>query len=210
MDFFFGLFGKKKEIDTVSPSTKAVNSIKDSIEMLNKKQIFIEKNINQLRSEASDELKNGNKNKAILLLKKVKMNEKELENIAGMLHNLELQLFAVERTIFNKEIVESIKGVNSIMTNMSGTIKIDEVTEMMDSMHEHIEDLDEIGQILSQPVGSQLSEDELLKDLEKISISNEDKMIKELKEAPIVKKEKINKNKVREDDELSKLEVLLS
>jgi charged multivesicular body protein 4A/B len=88
MNLFNKLFGKpKNELvkENDDKAKKALKSLKESIEMLGKKDSFIAKNNIKMKEEAKNELKLGNKKKALYLLKKIKMGETEMENLYGMI-----------------------------------------------------------------------------------------------------------------------------
>lgn len=181
MNLFGKIFGKsvddsKKNIDEAS---KTLYALKDTITTLNKRDEFIEKNIQKMRQEARAEMKNGNKPKALHLVKKIKMSEKEQEHIYGMLQNIELQAFTIERSLTTKEIVNTMKDAKNVISKINVSINVDEVTDIVDSIAEKIEDINEVGQILSMPfIRSETTDEELLQEL------NDESSLEKLSDPP--------------------------
>lgn len=227
MNLFGKIFGKsvdnsKKNLDEAN---KTLHNLKDTIETLNKRDEFIEKNIQKMKQEARVEAKSGNKIKALHLLKKIKMSEKEQEHIYGMIQNIELQAFTIERSLTTKEIVSTMKDAKNIISNINVSINVDEVTDIVDNIAEKIEDINEVGQILSTPfIRSEHTDEELLQELtdeindeksltelEKLTdsvvvkkLSSNEELLKSLEDLPIHRNNLTKKTK--EEQELEILE----
>jgi charged multivesicular body protein 4 len=197
---FLNLFGKKKNIDTKNDTVQVIFNLKETLALQTKKEEFIEKNIEKLRKEAQQFLKENKKQKAINHLKLCKMKEKNLSHLYGIKANLESQIFALEQAMNNEVLIKSIKGGKNALDNFRKTYDADNTAELMDDINENLEISNEISDILSKPVGNIYDEDELLNELkeeEDLSLMLEVPKIK-----VTVKKQVINE----EEEDLRQLE----
>lgn len=162
--FLNNLFGKKK-----TPTKKNINdtiiSLKSKYEHLEKKEKLMEHKHNKEREQAKKYLRVKNKKKAIECMKRSKLYENNLDKISGMKYNLDNQIISLEQIETSKHIVESIKESNSVMKQE--LIDLDKVEDIKDDMAEHIEDANEMSNILSEPItGEVFDEDDLMEELE--------------------------------------------
>ena len=158
----FSFFGKKKEI--ISP-VNVIQNMKLTLEMIEKKEKFLESNIEKFKNEARNIL-HTNKPKAITLLKKAKMNEKQLLSLYGQKENLELQIFSIEQGVTNKNIISSMIEGKNIIEQLSKNMDIDNIGELMDEITETFQTSKEVTDAISRPIGELYDEDDLLKELE--------------------------------------------
>ena len=158
----FSFFGKKKEI--ISP-VNVIQNMKLTLEMIEKKEKFLESNIEKFKNEARNIL-HTNKPKAITLLKKAKMNEKQLLSLYGQKENLELQIFSIEQGVTNKNIISSMREGKNIIEQMSKNMDPDNIGELMDEITETFQTSKEVTDAISRPIGELYDEDDLLKELE--------------------------------------------
>jgi charged multivesicular body protein 4 len=158
----FSFFGKKQEI--ISP-INVIQNMKLTLEMIEKKEKFLESNIEKFKNEARNIL-HTNKPKAITLLKKAKMNEKQLLSLYGQKENLELQIFSIEQGVTNKNIISSMREGKNIIEQMSKNMDPDNIGELMDEITETFQTSKEVTDAISRPIGELYDEDDLLKELE--------------------------------------------
>ena len=158
----FSFFGKKKEI--ISP-VNVIQNMKLTLEMIEKKEKFLESNIEKFKNEARNIL-HTNKPKAITLIKKAKMNEKQLLSLYGQKENLELQIFSIEQGVTNKNIISSMIEGKNIIEQLSKNMDIDNIGELMDEITETFQTSKEVTDAISRPIGELYDEDDLLKELE--------------------------------------------
>ena len=158
----FSFFYKKQEI--ISPMN-VIQNMKLTLEMIEKKEKFLESNIEKFKNEARNIL-HTNKPKAITLLKKAKMNEKQLLSLYGQKENLELQIFSIEQGVTNKNIISSMIEGKNIIEQLSKNMDIDNIGELMDEITETFQTSKEVTDAISRPIGELYDEDDLLKELE--------------------------------------------
>jgi charged multivesicular body protein 4 len=114
MSFFGKMFGKKEE---KAPSTgEAIQKLKETEDMLIKKQEYLEAKIDQ---EVVIAKKNASKNKraAIQALKRKKRYEKQLQQIDGTLSTIEVQREALEGANTNTAVLKTMKNAADALKN---------------------------------------------------------------------------------------------
>ncbi|XP_060521632.1 charged multivesicular body protein 4c [Cylas formicarius] len=167
MSFFGKLFGGKK--DEAPTTGEAIQKLRETEEMLLKKQDFLEKKIDEYMSVAR---KNASKNKRVALqaLKKKKRLEKNLQQIDGTLTTIELQREALEGANTNTAVLTTMKNAADALKNAHKNLDIDNVHDIMDDIAEQHDIANEISNAISNPVGftDDLDEDELNKELEEL------------------------------------------
>ena len=166
----FSFFYKKQEI--ISPMN-VIQNMKLTLEMIEKKENFLESNIEKFKNEARNIL-HTNKPKAITLLKKAKMNEKQLLSLYGQKENLELQIFSIEQGVTNKNIISSMIEGKNIIEQLSKNMDPDNIGELMDEITETFQTSKEVTDAISRPIGELYDEDDLLKELEDESTFDSD------------------------------------
>ncbi|XP_023012561.1 charged multivesicular body protein shrub [Leptinotarsa decemlineata] len=218
MSFFGKLFGGKKEDEGASPA-EAIQKLRDTEEMLIKKQDFLEKKIEEYTLIAK---KNASKNKRVALqaLKKKKRLEKNQLQIDGTLTTIELQREALEGASTNTTVLESMKNAAEALKKAHKNLDVDNVHDIMDDIAEQHDIANEISNAISNPVGfsDDLDDAELEKELEELEQEGlEEDLLKvpgptELPAVPtgaIAKPVKPAK-KVEEDDDMKELEAWAS
>ncbi|XP_061745151.1 charged multivesicular body protein 4b-like isoform X1 [Nerophis ophidion] len=175
MALFGKLFGGSKGGKGPSPQ-EAVQKLRETEEMLSKKQDFLEKKIEQ---ELQVARKNGVKNKraALQALKRKKRYEKQLEQIDGTLSTIEFQREALENANTNTEVLKNMGYAAKAMKSAHANMDIDKVDDLMQDINEQQELAQEISDAISKPVcfGEEYDEDELLAELDELEQEELDK-----------------------------------
>ncbi|CAG9826441.1 unnamed protein product [Diabrotica balteata] len=168
MSFFGKLFGGKKEEVAPSPG-EAIQKLRETEEMLIKKQDFLEKKIEEYTLVAK---KNASKNKRVALqaLKKKKRLEKTQLQIDGTLTTIEMQREALEGASTNTAVLDSMKNAADALKKAHKNLNVDDVHDIMDDIAEQHDIANEITNAISNPVGftDDLDDDELEKELEEL------------------------------------------
>ncbi|KAH7718074.1 charged multivesicular body protein 4b [Aphelenchoides avenae] len=167
MSVFKGLFGKKKE---EAPNTQdALQKVRDTEELLLKKQELLQKKIEQ---EVATAKKHGQANKRLALqaLKRKKQYEAQLENIDGTLTTLQHQRDSLENASVNAEVLQVLGGAAKAMKKAHGNMNPDDIHNLMDDIAEQQDVAKEIQEAISQPgaISSGVDDDELMKELEEL------------------------------------------
>ncbi|XP_030640139.1 charged multivesicular body protein 4c isoform X2 [Chanos chanos] len=181
MSVFGKLFGSGGKGGKAPNPQEAIQKLRETEEMLMKKQEFLEKKIEQELIVAK---KNGTKNKraALQALKRKKRYEKQLTQIDGTLSTIEFQREALENANTNTEVLKNMGFAAKAMKNAHQNMDIDKVDDLMQDITEQQELAQEISDAISKPVGfgEDYDEDELLAELEELEQEELDKNLLEI------------------------------
>ncbi|XP_029948501.1 charged multivesicular body protein 4b-like [Salarias fasciatus] len=210
------LFGSGGKGGKQPTPQEAIQRLRETEEMLSKKQDFLEKKIEQ---ELLTAKKNGTKNKraALLALKRKKRYEKQLAQIDGTLSTIEFQRDALENANTNTEVLKNMGFAADAMKAAHGHMDINKVDDLMADITEQQEIAQEISDVISRPVGfgEDYDEDELMAELEELEQEELDKNLLEIEgteDVPLPSVPSTSlpsrpaKKQEEEDDEMADLE----
>ncbi|XP_032897628.1 charged multivesicular body protein 4b isoform X2 [Amblyraja radiata] len=216
MNVFGKLFGSAGKSGKGTTPQEAIHRLRETEEMLTKKQDFLEKKIYQ---ELITAKKHGTKNKraALQALKRKKRYEKQLTQIDGTLSTIEFQREALENANTNTEVLKNMGVAANAMKTAHENMDIDKVDELMQNITEQQELAQEISDAISKPVGfgEDFDEDDLMAELEELEQEELDKNLLEIGEAENVPlpnvpstslPERPAKKKEEDDDDMRDLE----
>nr|BCL51432.1 charged multivesicular body protein [Plautia stali] len=168
MSFLSKVFLGKKE-EKAPTASEAIQKLRETEDMLIKKQDFLEKKI---ESELTLVKKNGTSNRrvAIQALKRKKRYEKQLQQIDGTLATIEMQREALEGANTNTAVLQTMKFAADALKTAHKHMDVDQVHDMMDEIAEQQDVAKEISEAISNPVafGNDIDEEELEKELEEL------------------------------------------
>lgn len=168
MSFLTKVFGGKKE-DKGPTASEAIQKLRETEDMLVKKQEFLEKKVEY---ELDLVKKNGTKNKRVALqaLKRKKRYEKQLQQIDGTLATIEMQREALEGANTNTAVLQTMKLAADALKSAHQHMDVDQVHDMMDDIAEQQDVAKEISEAISNPVafGNDIDDEELEKELEEL------------------------------------------
>lgn len=160
------LFGRKKE-SRVTEQDKAVLQLKQQRDQMKIYQKKINIQLEKDRLTAKKALNNGNKQKAMLMLRKKKFQEtlldrtdKQLENIERMVHDLEFAQIEVK-------VAEGLKNGNAALKKIHTLLSVEDVEKILDETQEAVEYQREIDSLLAGGLTAE-DEDDVLQELEQI------------------------------------------
>ncbi|XP_070758732.1 charged multivesicular body protein 4b isoform X2 [Enoplosus armatus] len=181
MSLFGKLFGSGGKGGKAPTPQEAVQRLRETEEMLAKKQDFLEKKIDQ---ELLTAKKNGTKNKraALQALKRKKRYEKQLAQIDGTLSTIEFQREALENANTNTEVLKNMGFAAKAMKAAHENMDIDKVDDLMADITEQQEVAQEISDVISRPIGfgDEFDEDELMAELEELEQEELDQNLLEI------------------------------
>ncbi|CAG9799353.1 unnamed protein product [Chironomus riparius] len=167
MSFFKNLFGAKKQEPAPSTS-ESIQKLRDTENMLLKKQEFFEQKVEQ-ELEIAKKNASANKRVALQALKRKKRYEQQLEQLQGTLTTIETQREALENANTNAAVLDTMKGASDALKKSHKDMNIDNVHEMMDDIAEQNDIANEISNAISTGIiSSGVDEDELAKELEEL------------------------------------------
>lgn len=204
MNFSDKLLGKKSE--TVN-TAQAIQRLRETEEMLIKKQQYLESKIN---NELSIAKRNALKNKpmAIQALKRKKRYEKQLQQIDNTLTTIEVQKEALEVANTNVSVLKSMKIASETLKKNHFNVNIDNINNILDDIADQNDLVNEIANAIGNPIifNETVDEDELMKELEDLEDEAIDEKLFEvpnmkLPDVPETSAASTSKIKVEDSDE---------
>lgn len=161
------LFGKKKRT-RVTEQDKAILQLKQQRDKLRQYQKRINVQLEKERALAKQLLKDGKKEKALLLLKKKRYQEQLLDKTENQISNLEQMVQDLEFAQIEMKVLEGLKVGNECLKKVHEVMSIEEVERIMDETQDAIEYQRQIDEMLAGSL-TQEDEDEILAELEAIT-----------------------------------------
>ncbi|XP_043488676.1 charged multivesicular body protein 6 [Polistes fuscatus] len=142
-------FAKKKPQSRVTEQDKAVLQLKQTRDKIKQYQRRIEQNLEKERLLAKKLIHNGQKDRALLLLRKKKFQEQILSKTDGQLQNLETMVHDIEFAQIEMKVVDGLKEGNVALKKLHDILNIDEIEKVMDETREGVEKQRELNELLS-------------------------------------------------------------
>lgn len=177
------VFGRKSRPSRVTDQDKAILQLKQQRDKLKQYQKRISLQLNKERFLAKQLLKNGRKEKALLLLKKKRYQDQLLEKTENQITNLERMVQDIEFAQIEMKVIEGLKIGNDCLKSMHEVMSIEDVERIMDETQEAIEYQKQIDEMLAGSL-SQEDEDAVLAELEAIT-QGEDVTLPEVPTEPL-------------------------
>ncbi|KAM9307797.1 charged multivesicular body protein 4c [Gastrophryne carolinensis] len=161
--------GTSKSKKGAPSAQEALFRLRETEEMLTKKQEYLEKKI---QHELATARKHGTKDKraALQALKRKKRLEKQLLQIDGTLSTIEFQREALENSHTNTEVLKNMGYAAKAMKTVHQNIDLDKIDDLMQDIHEQQDIAQEISDAISRPAGfaDEFDEDDLMAELEEL------------------------------------------
>jgi len=175
-----GLFGKQKKPQSrITEQDKAILQLKQQRDKLKQYQKRIELSLESDRELAKKCLSTGRKDRARMLLRKKKYQEKLLANTDSQLENLEKLASDIEFAQVETQVLDGLKVGNTALKKVHEILSIDEIESIMEETREGVEKQQEIDSILSGAL-TEDDEDAVLAELDELVALEEGE-----KEAPV-------------------------
>lgn len=123
-------------------------------------------------NHAKEKAKAKNRQGALLHIKKKKVYEKDVTKLEGMIFTLEQQAMAVEAGSVNHDVVQAMKQGVSAQKRINEQVDADKTAEMMDEIRDMQEDMNEVSEMLAQPLDDVTQDEDLLEELAGLEIEN--------------------------------------
>jgi len=171
----FKMFGGKGGKDKAPSTGEAIQKLRDTEEMLQKKSDFLEKKLDQEMATAKKNAKT-NKRVALAALKRKKRYEQQLQQIDGTLTTIEQQRNVLENANTNTEVLKNMGEASKALKAAHKNMDVDQVHDMMDDIAEQQDVAKEISEAISNPVafGQEYDDDELEAELADLEMEGED------------------------------------
>ena len=202
------LFAKKKKPN----AQESLGKMRSALEMLDKKEQFLDKKIAHELSEAKRLNAAGNKRAAVACLKRKKMYVDQQSKIAGAREKIEMQMMAIESADMNMQVLDTLQEGSEAMKEMHRGMSVEKVDKVMDDISDQMAVHQEISDALGQQLGDPVDDDELLEELDELGLDDEEEKLDDLDDVdvPVKAPAKAKAKKTRsEEDELADLEAAM-
>ncbi|XP_069005099.1 charged multivesicular body protein 6-like [Embiotoca jacksoni] len=178
------VFGRKSRPSRVTDQDKAILQLKQQRDKLKQYQKRITSQLEKERLLAKQLLKDGKKEKALLLLKKKRYQDQLLDKTENQLSNLERMVQDIEFMQIEMKVIEGLKVGNDCLKSMHEIMSIEDVERILDETQESIEYQRQIDEMLAGAL-TQEDEDAVLAELESIT-QGDDVALPEVPTEPIL------------------------
>ncbi|VVA10424.1 PREDICTED: vacuolar [Prunus dulcis] len=164
---FTRLFGKPKQEGNALTTLDKLN---ETLEMLEKKEKVLQKKAAAEVERAKEFTRAKNKRAAIQCLKRKRLYEQQIEQLGNFQLRIHDQMIMLEGAKATTETVDALRTGAAAMKAMQKATNIDDVDKTMDEINEQTENMKQIQEALSAPIGAaaDFDEDELEAELEEL------------------------------------------
>ncbi|XP_064814463.1 charged multivesicular body protein 6-like isoform X1 [Oncorhynchus masou masou] len=177
------VFGRKSRPSRVTEQDRAILQLKQQRDKLKHYQKSVTLQLEKERSLAKQLLKDGKKDKALVLLKKKRYQDQLLDKTENQISNLERMVQDIEFVQIEMKVIEGLKVGNDCLKSMHEAMSLEDVERIMDETQDAIEYQRQIDELLSGSL-TQEDEDAVLSELEAIT-QGEDVELPEVPTEPL-------------------------
>ncbi|GKV28054.1 hypothetical protein SLEP1_g37153 [Rubroshorea leprosula] len=181
---FNRLFAKpRQETDALT----TLDKLNETLEMLEKKEKVLVKKAAAEVEKAKVAAQGGKKKVAIQCLKKKKLYEQQIEQLGNFQLRIHDQMIMLEGAKATTETVDALRTGAAAMKAVQKAMNVDDVDKTMDEINEQTENMKQIQEALSTPIGAvaDFDEDELEAELEELeSAELEEQLLQPATSAP--------------------------
>lgn len=174
---FNKLFGQKDAKPAVvkQDPTETIAKLNQQCEVVKKRIVVVENKIKDLKTEALTRRKAKDERGALMALKKMKMQEKEVQKLDGQSIMLEQQKMMIESTHFDKDVIVGMKEGKNAMDQMNKEMNIDDIAELQDELQDQMAEIGERQEFFANV--AQEDKEDLLGELDELeALAMEDEM----------------------------------
>ena len=189
---------KEQEAKKKCLETKAIleEKIKNSEALADQKL----KEAQNLKEEARNKLKKGDKDGAKRCLAKKKKLEQLCETLNNQLMMMDDQLIALENAVYFGQITSTLKNANNVLSE--NKLTVEELEDESEKMKNNKDKADELNKVINDHINEEEDEEEIIDELEKCEKELNDEV-----NLPEANKEELKKdeNNINIDDEINML-----
>lgn len=147
-------------------TSRVVNRMDDTIEAMDARERNLQKKIDLETQKAKDAMAKKNKNLALLCMKRKKLYEDNLQKLSNQRANMETIKITMEDSAMNAEVLRAQRDATNELERINHTMDADKVEDDMDRMRDAMDDQARIAEMLGQPIGNDVvDEDDLMDEL---------------------------------------------
>eukprot|EP01012_Entosiphon_sulcatum_P004571 TRINITY_DN1183_c0_g1_i1.p2 TRINITY_DN1183_c0_g1~~TRINITY_DN1183_c0_g1_i1.p2 ORF type:complete len:219 (-),score=66.21 TRINITY_DN1183_c0_g1_i1:333-989(-) len=179
------VLGRKQPVATPNQS---IEKLGDTLEVLEKREAVLQKKIDQEMAKAREATKKGNKTAAMTCLKRKKAYEDQLTKLGQQRSNIEAMQMKLEEATMHVEVLNATKAGAKAIKQVYGNLTPDRIDRDMDSIHDAMDQANDIADALSQPLmGDVVDEGDLENELAELEQEEMDKQMLGLDTTPLPK-----------------------
>ncbi|XP_057768356.1 vacuolar protein sorting-associated protein 32 homolog 2-like [Salvia miltiorrhiza] len=182
---FSRILGKPKQQSNNALTT--LDKLNETLEMLEKKESLLQKKASAEVEKAKAYTKAKNKRAAIQCLKRKRLYEEQMGQLANFQLRVHDQMILLEGAKATTDTVDALRSGAAAMKAMQKATNIDDVDKTMDEINEQTENMKQIQEALATPIGAatDFDEDELEAELEELEGAElEDQLLQPASTAP--------------------------
>ncbi|KAG6589968.1 Vacuolar protein sorting-associated protein 32-like 1, partial [Cucurbita argyrosperma subsp. sororia] len=171
-----------------SNALATLDKLNETLEMLEKKENVLLKKAATEVEKAKDYTRAKNKRAAIQCLKRKRLYEQQIEQLGNFQLRIHDQMILLEGAKATTETVDALRTGAAAMKAMQKATNIDDVDKTMDEINEQTENMKQIQEALSNPIGAaaDFDEDELEAELEELEGAElEEQLLQPATTAPV-------------------------
>lgn len=151
----------------VNEDDQAIAQLKITRDKIRTYQKKLEASITHCKEAVMQCIKQKQKDKAMLTLRKQKYMEKTYDNSLGQLLQIEQLISDVESAQVQKSVYDALKQGNDLLKKFNEQLNLDDVEKLMEDSREAIEYQNQVSEALSQQ-GITTNEEDLLAELQEL------------------------------------------
>ncbi|KAK3520445.1 hypothetical protein QTP70_024063 [Hemibagrus guttatus] len=178
------VFARKGRPSRVTEQDRVILQLKQQRDKLKQYQRKLTVQLEKERLFAKQLLKDGKKERALLLLKKKRYQDQLLDKTETQISNLERMVQDLEFSQIEVKVLEGLKVGNDCLKKMHEALSIEEVERIMEETQDGIEYQKQIDEMLAGSL-SQEDEEAVLAELEAISQDEDEVQLPEVPTEPL-------------------------
>ncbi|KAF5183244.1 Vacuolar-sorting protein snf7 [Thalictrum thalictroides] len=179
------LFGKPKE--AISTPLETLDQLSEKLEDLEKREAIFKKKASAEVDRAKVHARANNKRAALHCLRKKQLYENEIVKLGNYQLRIHDQMILLEGATATTETVAALRTGADALKRVNKGMNINNVDKMMDEINEQTENMKQIQEALSAPIGAaaDFDEDELEAELEELEAAElEEQLLQPVTTAP--------------------------